>query len=299
MKCSVVAPTTHGETVILKGWFKYNMAALRNLNNKRVIVTGASSGIGRALAIEAARRGAKVVLVGRNTERLNAAAAAARSAGGSMAIPLIADVTEPIERERIMHAAETQFGGLDILVNNAGIGATGHFQDADPERLRRIMEVNFFGPAELARLAIPLLKVGSDPAIVMINSVVGRRAIPARPEYSASKFALTGLAEALRAELVKDGIEVTTIFPGLTATEFEEHMLENRARLSLHKDRWMTAEEAARQTWNAVEHRKHETVLTLKGKLLVLINRLAPRFIDFKMAQLVRKLYAKELQKTH
>lgn len=265
----------------------------RNLHGKRILITGASSGIGRALAFEASRRGASVLANGRNQERLNEAVAEARSAGGRVEA-VVGDVCDPSDRERMIHAAEQQFGGLDILVNNAGIGATGHFQYADPERLRRIMEVNFFGPCELTRVAIPLLKAGNDPAILMINSVAGRRAIPSRSEYSASKFALMGFTEALRAELAKDDIGVTAVNPGLTESNFEQNMIENNARHSLHAQRSMSASEAARLILDTLEKRKNEVTLTRKGRLLVLASRLAPRFVDFKMAKFVRKLYADE-----
>lgn len=267
--------------------------AKRNLQGKRILITGASSGIGRALAIEAARRGAAVLAAARNEERLRQTVDQARAAGGRVEF-LCAELTDPHGRERLIHAVEQNFGGLDLLVNNAGIGATGHFQYAGPERLRRIMEVNFFAVCELTRSAIPLLKEGVDPAVVMINSVAGRRGIASRSEYSASKFALSGFTEALRAELSKDGVEVHAVLPGLTQSNFENNMLENHARHSLHAQRSMSAEECATLVWNAVEARRNETVLTLKGKLLVLTSRLAPRFVDRKMSQFVRKLYAGE-----
>lgn len=267
----------------------------RTLNGKRAIITGASSGIGKALALEAARRQCKVVAVARNVERLDRTVNEAHAVGGVVEA-VAGDVTSPTDRERMIDAAKTRFGGLDLLVNNAGVGATGHFQYAGPDRLRTIMEVNFFAPCELCRLAIPVLKAGSDPAILMIGSVAGRRAIPSRAEYSASKFALTGFSEALRAELAKDDIEVTVVSPGLTESSFEQNMLENKARHSLHAQRSMSAAEAARRILDALEARKHETTLTPRGKLLVFAARFFPRFVDFKMAQFVRRLYAEELR---
>lgn len=267
--------------------------ARRDLRGKRIIITGASSGIGRGLTIEAARRGARILASARNEDRLKATIAEARQAGGEI-IPVLGDVTIAEDRERLMHSVEQHFGGLDLLVNNAGIGATGHFQYAQSDRLRKIMEVNFFAPCELSRVAIPLLKEGADPAIVMINSVAGRRAIPSRAEYSASKYALMGFSEALRAELSKDDVQLHVVSPGLTESSFEENMIENNARHSLHAQRSMSALEAAKLIWNAVEARKNEATLTFRGRLLLLLNRLAPRFIDYKMAKFVRKLYANE-----
>jgi short-subunit dehydrogenase len=267
----------------------------RVIQGKRILVTGASSGIGRALVLEAAKRGAKILATARHEQRLAFVAAEARRIGAEVEI-VPGDICNPETRQKTIDTILQRWAGLDILMNNAGIGATGHFQYAAPDRLRTIMEVNFFAPCELCRLAIPLLKRGNDPCIVMISSVVGRRAVPARSEYSASKFALIGFSEALRAELAKDDIDVTVVSPGLTATNFEENMLENAAKLSLHAKRSMTAETAARQIVKAVERRRHEVTLTFTGKLLVLINRLAPRFIDRKMARLVRRLYQHERQ---
>src|SRR5207237_2412010 len=140
---------------------------------------------------------------------------------------------------KMVEAAQRCFGGLDVLINNAGIGATGHFVEAVPERLRTIFEVNFFALAEITRLFIPVLKQGTKPAIVNISSIVARRGIPGRSEYSASKFAVQGLSEALRAELYKDGIDVLIVNPGLTQTNFSKNMLEQKAKFKLDHMRGM------------------------------------------------------------
>ena len=266
-----------------------NMAN-RNLAGKRIIITGASSGIGRGVAEIAAARKAKLVLNGRSQERLDETAAEVRKAGAEV-VTHVGDITVPADRERLISLAERAYGGLDLLINNAGIGATGHFQYAKEDRLRTIMEVNFFAPCELTRLAIPLLKAGSDPAIVFVNSVAGRRAIPSRSEYSASKFALMGFSEALRAELSKDDVQVHVVNPGLTESSFEKNMLENNARHSLHAQRSMTAREAGELILGAIEARRNEATFTFKAKMLIWANRFAPRFVDYKMSKFVRNLY--------
>src|SRR5207302_11061429 len=153
----------------------------------------------------------------------------------------------------LVDAALRCFGGLDVLVNNAGIGATGHFAEASAERLRQIMEVNFFGLTETTRVFLPLLRQGNRPAIVNISSIAGKRAIPARSDYSASKFAVQGFSEALRAELAKDGIDVLLICPGLTQTNFSKNMLEQKARVQLDHLRGMTPEQVAHATLRAIE----------------------------------------------
>src|SRR5205807_2744923 len=182
----------------------------------------------------------------------------ARARGGVLET-VQADVTSPEDRQRMVDAALRHFGGLDILVNNAGIGATGHFADVGAERLRTIMEVNFFGLAETTRACLPLLKQGNRPAVVNISSIAGKRGIPARSEYSASKFAVQGFSEALRAEVAKDDVDVLVVCPGLTQTNFSKNMLARKARMPVDHMRGMTAEQVALRTLRVIERGKHET----------------------------------------
>jgi short-subunit dehydrogenase len=217
-----------------------------------------------------------------------------RSTGGTLET-VHADVTSAEDRQRLVEAAVRHFGGLDVLINNAGIGATGHFVEARPERLRAIMEVNFFGLTETTRVCLPLLREGRTPAIVNISSVAGKRGIPARSEYSASKFAVQGFSEALRAELAKDGIDVLVVSPGLTQTNFSQNMLEQTARIKMDHLRGMTAEQVAEATLRTLEKGRHEVTLSLKGWLLVQVCRFLPRLADRIAARRVRKLFAAEI----
>src|SRR5207245_1323382 len=150
--------------------------AKRSVHGSRGIVTGASSGIGRAIAVELARRGADLVLVARRRERLEELATELNGLPGRVEI-VAGDVTDPAVRERAVECARASFGGLDLLVNNAGIGALGRFEDAGPDRLRRILEVNFFAAAEMIRASLPLLKLGKRPIVVNVGSILGHRAI--------------------------------------------------------------------------------------------------------------------------
>ncbi len=268
--------------------------ARRKLAGLRVLVTGASQGIGRALAVAAAKRGCKVVAAARSAPLLEELAKEVRAAGGTIETA-VGDVTNPADRQAMVDAAVQKFGGLDVLINNAGIGATGHFMDSDPAVLRQIFEVNYFGLCEITRLCIPILKQGVTPAIVNISSVVARRALPARSLYSSSKFAVAGLSEAIRAELSKDGIDVVVVNPGLTQTNFSQNMLEAKAKLSLDHKRGMTSEQVAEATLDALAANKTEVTLTLQGKLLVLVNRFAPWVIDFFAKKKVRELFADEI----
>ena len=195
----------------------------------------------------------------------------------------------------MVEAATRHFGGLDILVNNAGIGATGHFADVDFNILRKIMEVNFYGLTETTRAFLPLLKQGNRPAIVNISSIVGRRGIPARSHYSASKFAVQGFSEALRAELAKDGVDVLVVCPGLTQTNFSQNMLEQKALVKLDHLRGMTADDVALATLKAIARGKHETVLSFKGKLLVWFARFLPKIVDRVTKKKIRLLFMDEM----
>src|SRR5438309_834489 len=141
------------------------MGQRRNITGSRILITGASQGIGKALAEAASARGAKVLAAARSVELLHQLAEQAQ-AKNLILETVQADVTSPEDRQRMVDSALKHFGGLDILVNNAGIGATGHFADCDPERLRKIMEVNFFGTTETTRVCLPLLRQGTRPAIV-------------------------------------------------------------------------------------------------------------------------------------
>ena len=268
--------------------------ARRKLSGLRVLVTGASQGIGRALVVEAAKRGCKVLAVARSQPLLDELAAEVRAAGGAVAT-VAADVTKPDDRTAMVAAATEHFGGMDVLINNAGIGATGHFMDSEPEVLRQIFETNFFGLTETTRAFLPLLKRGTTPAIVNISSVVGKRALPARSLYSASKFAVMGFSEAIRAELAKDGIDVLVVSPGLTQTNFSKNMLEQKARMPMDHMRGMTSEEVALATLKAVERGTLDVTLTLKGKMLVAVNRFAPWVVDFFSKKKVRELFADEI----
>ncbi|HWY86725.1 MAG TPA: SDR family NAD(P)-dependent oxidoreductase, partial [Gemmataceae bacterium] len=157
----------------------------RDLQGRRILITGASSGIGRCLALQLAQAGARLAVVARTEVKLRDLA---RSLAPAEVVVLPADVTRDEDRRRLLDLARARLGGLDVLINNAGVASWAHFADSSEAILRRIMDVNFFAPAELIRLAIPILVQGTQPAVVNVASMCGRRAMPAWSEYSASKY---------------------------------------------------------------------------------------------------------------
>jgi short-subunit dehydrogenase len=232
-----------------------------------------------------------VVLAARSADKLRELADRL-TAQGAEALAVPADVTADADRRRLIETAVERFGGLDVLINNAGVGSFGHFAESSEAVLRRIMEVNFFAPAELIRLAIPHLERGVQPAIVNVSSMCGRRGLPAWPEYSASKFALCGLTEALRAEMVRFDIDVLLIVPGLTRTDLWGHMLRNEGRMKIEMDKGMAPEVVAEGILTALEKGRAETVLGREARWILRVNRFLPRLVNRLMARKVRRLYA-------
>lgn len=264
---------------------------VRTLSGRRILITGASKGIGRCLAEQAARRGAILALVARSADLLGELAdSLTKQRAQAIAIP--ADITKDEDRHRVLASVQERLGGLDVLINNAGIASFGHFSSSSEEVLRQIMEVNFFAPAELIRLAVPLLSLGRQPAIVNIASMCGRRGLPAWPEYSASKFALCALTEALRGEMVRFNIDVLLILPGLTRTAMGHNLLRNEGRMRIDFAEGMAPDLVAASVLHALQKNRTETVVGREARWLLLINRFFPRLVDRLLAAKVRRLYA-------
>src|SRR5262245_31069093 len=260
----------------------------RPISGSRILVTGASSGIGRALATQAATAGARVAIAARSADRLQELR---RELTSFDILPITADITRVDDRRRLLDAVTERFGGLDVLVNNAGVGSFGHFASSNEEILRRVMEVNFFAPAELMRLAVPVLAKGNQPAIVNVSSMCGRRGVPAWSEYSASKFALCGLTEALRGEFARFDIDLLLIVPGLTRTHLRQNLLLDTGRMKIDFDRGMRPEKVAAGILAALKRGRRETVLGYEARWILRMNRWMPRLLDYFLARWVRKHY--------
>ena len=253
--------------------------ARRSLTDARVVVTGASSGIGRALAIQLCQRGAHVIATARRNQRLLELEEQCKSLPGTLKT-IAGDLTHEAHREEICRQVSSEWNALDVLVNNAGAGAIGRFDVASSDRLRRVMEIDFFAPVELTRMCLPLLECGTRPAILNIGSVLSHRAVPNKSEYCAAKFAMRGWAESLRVELFDKKIEVLMLSPSTTNSEFFDSLVDTNAEEKSKSLGSMMPERVAELAITALVGSKREMILSLGGKSLVWAGRLFPRLTD-------------------
>jgi short-subunit dehydrogenase len=188
-----------------------------------VAITGASSGIGRATALRLARDGAAIVMCARRADRLEAAAAEVRAAGGE-SLPIVADVTREDDVRRFVDSAVARFEQIDVMVCNAGFGIAGAIDDITPDQMQKLVEVNYMGTYHAIRAVLPIFRRRNRGHVIVVSSIVGKRGVPYMGAYAATKFAQAGLAECLRAEVAGSGIHVTVVFPVSTETEFFDVM---------------------------------------------------------------------------
>jgi NAD(P)-dependent dehydrogenase (short-subunit alcohol dehydrogenase family) len=192
---------------------------IRKLSGTTAVITGATSGIGREAAREFAKTGAKVVLAGRRKERLLELASEIEASGGQ-ALSVQTDVAEQAQVEALIEKCVERFGRVDVLVNNAGVAMASQFEAMSLEDFRRLMDVNFWGAVYACRAAVPQMRKQRGGGVILnVSSIFGKRGMPFETAYCASKFALAGFSEALRAELMSEGIDVCTVYPGAVETE--------------------------------------------------------------------------------
>jgi short-subunit dehydrogenase len=256
----------------------------RALEGCRTIVTGATSGIGRALVLELLRARAHVIATGRRKERLTALAGEAAALPGALEV-VTGDITQPATRAALVTTAAERLGGLDALVNNAGVGVIRDFAQSEATQLRHLMEVNFFAAVELTRAALPLLRAGRTPLVVNVASILGHRGIPHYTEYCASKFALVGFSEALRAEVAGQGLDVLLVSPGTTQSEFFDSLAAEQPGVGSRGEGGVLPEDVARATVRAMRRGKHLIVPNRQGRILLWLNRLSPRLADALVAR--------------
>ena len=265
---------------------------MASMSGKVVVITGASTGIGQAAAEAFAREDATVVLAARSEGRLVRIAADIEKAGGR-AIPLAVDVTDRTSViERMKEVAESQ-GSIDVLVNNAGIGLLSPVDGMDPEELKRIFEVNFFGLIWCTQAVLPYMIRQNSGRIVNISSVAGKRALPHISAYCASKFAVQAFSDSLRMEVAEHGITVTVLCPPRVDTTFHDTplMRQKGQRMSAPS---VSTEYVAAEIIRATRRGSREVVVSFYGKFFVFFHWLSPRLLDWIMRRLWARLAMKK-----
>ncbi len=262
------------------------------MKDKVVLITGASSGIGRALAFAFGREGASVVICARKADALQSASDELRQAGIKV-LALTVDVSVEADVKQLIEQTIAHFGRLDVLINNAGITMRSMLIDTDPAVIQQVMDINFMGTVYATRYALPYIQQ-TQGSIVGISSIAGYRGLPVRSGYSASKFAMNGFLEALRTELLHTGVHVLTACPGFTSSNIRFSALDAHGKIAgetvRDEDSMMSSEECADHILKAVKSRKRELVLTTQGKFVVFMNKWLPALMD----KLVYNSLAKE-----
>ncbi len=251
------------------------------MKDKVVVITGASSGIGKALAYEFASRGASLVLAARRLDRLQQIKTELPNA---TMLTIQADVSQEQDCQNLINQAISHFGRIDVLINNAGISMRALFAELDLSVIKKLMDVNFWGTVYCTKSALPhLLK--TKGTVVGVISIAGYVGLPARTGYSASKYAIRGFLDALRVENLKTGLHVLVAAPGFTTSEVREAALtqdgSSQGQTPRDESKMMTAEKCAWHIANAVKKRKRELILTfVEGKLSVFLGKFWPGLLD-------------------
>jgi short-subunit dehydrogenase len=253
------------------------------LKDKAVIITGASSGIGRELARRMAVAGARLSLAARDVKRLEDVRAECQGLGAkALAVPT--DVCEPDQCAVLIRKTVEHFGGVDVLVNNAGLSMWAEFEQIEDLTIfERIMRVNYLGSVYCTHYALPHLKK-SRGRIVGISSLTGKTGVPTRTGYAASKHAMAGFFDSLRIEVAPHGISVTMVYPGFVATEVRERAFGAdglpMGKSTVQEEKVMTVEKCAELILRAIEKRKRERVMTFRGRAGLWLKLIAPGLVD-------------------
>lgn len=252
------------------------------MKGKVVVITGASSGIGKALALLFAKKGSKVVIGARNHEKLMEVAEEIKLSGGEVAF-VQTDVSIENDCKNLILTAVNSYGTVDILINNAGISMRALFENADLSVIKRLMDINFWGTVYCTKYALPYL-LQQKGSVVGVSSISGIKGLPARTGYAASKFAMNGFMDSLRIENLKKGLHVMLAFPGFTASNIRNTALAADGSMQGESPRdegkMMTAEEVANHIYNAIHKRKNKIILTSQGKLTNILNKFFPDLLD-------------------
>jgi short-subunit dehydrogenase len=250
---------------------------------KVVIITGASSGIGEAVAREFSRNGSKVVLAARSEEKLAKIAGEIKK-NNCEVYYVKTDVSIEEDCKNLINKTVERFGTVDILVNNAGISMRASFIDVDLKVLHRLMDINFWGTVYCTKYALPFL-ISQKGSLIGVSSVAGFHGLPGRTGYSASKFAIHGFLETIRIENLKKGLHVMIIAPGFTATDIRKHALlsdgTEQGESPRDEHKLMTPEYVAKWVLKGIQKRKRNMLLTWEGRLTALFQRIVPDLVDW------------------
>lgn len=248
--------------------------------NKIVVITGASSGIGKALATQLLSYNAKVAVCARNVEKLQNAFTAFTT---DNLLLYKADVSIEADCKSFCEAVVQKWSSIDILINNAGISMRAMFADLDLSVIKNLMDINFWGTVYCTKFALPYISQNNG-TIIGISSIAGYRGLPARTGYAASKFAMQGFLESLRTELLHTGVNVMWASPGFTASNIRNTALSasgaSQKETPLNEDKLMSAAECAQRILKGIVNRKRTIVMTTQGKLTVLLHKFFPSFMD-------------------
>ncbi len=249
-----------------------------------VVVTGASHGIGEAMACQLAAQGARLVLAARRADELDRVAAACRAAGAPSVLVVPTDVSDPTACAALIDRAVAEFHGIDMLVNNAGLGMWSRVDAVqDLTIFERVLRVNYLGAVYCTHAALPHLKASSG-RILCVSSLAGRTGVPLRSGYAASKHAISGFFDSLRIELRGSGVSVTLVHPGFVSTGAQGRNLSADGTplgvVPIRMQDAMSADECARRSLAAVAARKRQLVMTARGKVGLWLKLLLPGLVD-------------------
>ncbi|MFC6998714.1 SDR family oxidoreductase [Rufibacter roseus] len=252
------------------------------MKDKVIIITGGSSGIGRACAFSFGKAGGKIVINGRNSQKLQEVGQELQSAGIEyLAVP--GDVSKEEDCRILIEQTVAKYGRIDVMLNNAGISMRALFQDVDLEVIRQLMDINFWGTVYCTKFALPYI-LEAKGSVIGVSSIAGYQGLPGRTGYSASKFAMQGFLGALRTETLHQGIHVMVACPGFTSSNIRNTALaadgSQQGESPRNEGKMMTAEEVAERILEATRKRKRDLVLTTQGKLAVLLGKFLPGLTD-------------------
>lgn len=263
---------------------------LNSLSDKVIIVTGASSGIGKACALEFANRNATVVLAARNEEQLNEVEYEIKSKNGT-SFSVKTDVRQEADCKNLIKRTVEKFGKIDMLINNAGISMRANFNDLSIDVIKEVMDTNFYGAVYCTKFALPYL-LEQKGLVIGVSSISGLTPLPGRTGYCASKYALDGFLNTLRIENMKKGLRVLIVHPGFTSSNIRKNALNKdnnrQAKSPRNEEKMMSAEEVARKIAEAAIRDKRELILTKQGKSIVWLYRFLPALAD---RLLLREMY--------